>query len=79
MLVQGTSDGIGLAAARLFQRLQSHYAEQRAKQLAAWLDRELLGGLLSQLRTGSEMANSPEFKAAEGAIRALRAIRDGAE
>lgn len=55
------------AAARLFARLQSGYARLRADWLAALLEQELLGDLLTELRQGAEITQSPEFRAAEAA------------
>ena len=47
-LVSTTSEGVRQAAARLFRRLQSRYAQQRARWLADWLERELFGDLLDE-------------------------------
>ena len=54
-LVSTTSEGVRQAAGRLFIRLQSRYAQQRARWLAEWLERELLGDLLADLRRGAEV------------------------
>ena len=54
-LVSTTSEGVRQAAGRLFVRLQSRYAQQRAGWLAEWLERELLGDLLADLRRGAEV------------------------
>ncbi len=57
--------GLKHAAAQLFRRLQAQFAQQRAAWLATWLERELLGGLLNDLRTGAEIAQRAEFKTTE--------------
>ena len=72
-LVSSTSEGVGQAAARLFLRLQSRYAQQRAAWLARWLEHELLGGLLAELRHGAEVPESPAFHEVEDAIQRLEA------
>ncbi|HEX7449083.1 MAG TPA: hypothetical protein VF306_16135, partial [Pirellulales bacterium] len=59
------------AAARLFYRLQAHYAELRAAWLADWLERELLGDLLAELQHGAAVAQSPPFREADSALAAL--------
>ena len=64
-LVSTTSEGVSQAAARLFLRLQSRYAQQRAEWLANWLESELLGGLLAELRQGAEVPQSPAFREVE--------------
>ena len=45
---------------------------QRAAWLADWLERELLGETLAELRRGAELSTSNEFTAVERAIEALR-------
>jgi hypothetical protein len=72
-LVSTTSEGVRQAAGRLFGRLQSRYAQQRAAWLASWLEQELLGGLLGELRQGSEVPQSAPFRQAEEALASLRA------
>ncbi len=71
-LVSTTSEGVRQAAARLFGRLQSRYAEQRARWLAGWLERALLGGLLQELRLGAEAPQSTPFLEAETLAEQLR-------
>ncbi|MEN6450090.1 MAG: GTPase [Thermoguttaceae bacterium] len=61
-LVSTTSEGVGQAAGRLFSRLQSRYAQQRARWLAEWLERELLGGLLADLRRGADVPEGAAFR-----------------
>jgi len=73
-VVTATSEGVRQTAARLFRRLQASYAESRAAWLAAWLDRELLGGLLADLRGGAEAPRSAGFRAASSALAALREL-----
>lgn len=70
-LVSTTSEGVGQAAARLFLRLQSRYAQQRATWLAQWLEHELLGGLLAELRHGAEVPQTAAFREVEDAISRL--------
>jgi len=70
-LVSTTSEGVRQAAARLFWRLQSRYAQQRAAWLAGWLEEELLGNLLAELRSGAGVAQSPALAEAEEAVRRL--------
>jgi hypothetical protein len=60
-LVSSTSEGVRHAAAQLFRRLQSQYAQQRAHWLAGCLEGELLGGLLADLRHGAEVTQSAVF------------------
>ena len=55
------------SAARLFSRLQSAYAKQRAQWLARWLEAELLGDLLAELRQGAEAPQSAAFTEAQAA------------
>jgi hypothetical protein len=72
-VVSVTGEGVTQAAARLFRRLQLRYAELRAQWLADWLERELLGKLLSPLRDGAALARSPAFREVESALESLRA------
>jgi len=71
ILVSTTGGGIRQAAARLFLRLQSRYAQQRADWLAKWLEEELLGGLLDELRYGAELPERQSFRNVEAALAAL--------
>ena len=71
VLVGGTGEGVRQAAGRLFYRLQSRYAQQRAGWLAQWLERELLGDLLTDLRRGAEVPESVEFREVETLTRLL--------
>lgn len=73
-VVTATGEGVTQAAARLFRRLQVRYAELRAKWLADWLERELLGKLLSPLRAGAELVESPAFREIELALSGLRSF-----
>lgn len=74
-VVSATGEGMKQAAARLFGRLQAHYAELRARWLAEWLERELLGDLLAELQRGAAVAESPAFREAEHALAALATMR----
>jgi hypothetical protein len=64
-LVSGASEGIRQSAGRLFLRIQTRFAQQRAAWLAGWLEEELLGYLLCELRRGAETPQSEPFRAAE--------------
>lgn len=72
ILVATTGGGIRQAAGRLFLRLQSRYTQQRADWLAKWLEQELLGGLLDELRHGAELPRREPFRTVEAALDALR-------
>ena len=72
LLVSSTSDSLGLAAARLFRKLQLQYAELRARWLAEWLEKELLGDLLAQLRSGADLPQSTTFQTADRLLLQLR-------
>jgi hypothetical protein len=74
VLVTTTSEGVSQAAGRLFIRLQSRYALQRAAWLADWLERELLGDLLAHLRRGAEAPQTAAFRQVEAALEALRPL-----
>ncbi len=76
VLVGGTSEGVRQAAGRLFGRLQSRYAQQRAGWLADWLERELLGGLLADLHRGAEAPSSDEFREIETVMAMLAESRE---
>jgi len=71
-LLSGAGEGIGLAAARLFGRLQARYAQQRAAWLAGWLEKELLAGLLSDLRSGAQVPECDAFRQVETALEEIR-------
>ena len=70
--LSATSEGVGQAAARLFRRLQTRYAESRAAWLSAWLERELVGNLLVDLRHGAEATRAPAYVKTTAAIASLR-------
>jgi hypothetical protein len=72
-LVSTTSEGVRQAAGRLFLRLQSRYTQQRARWLAEWLERELLGDLLVDLRRGAEVPQGREFLEVQSAVAELGA------
>jgi len=71
-LLSTTSEGVRQAAGRLFLKLQSRYAQQRAGWLAGWLEEELLGELLSDLRRGAEVPQCPAFCRVEQILASLR-------
>jgi hypothetical protein len=66
---------VSQAAARLFSRLQTRYAELRAQWLAEWLERELLADLLGELRRGAEVPQSPAVREVQRALAALRSVQ----
>ncbi len=74
-IVSTTTEGVRHAAARLFLRLQSRYAQGRAAWLAEWLEHELLGDLLAELRAGAEAAEEPAFLRV---VRTVESLRDRA-
>ncbi|MEX2121369.1 MAG: GTPase domain-containing protein [Pirellulales bacterium] len=74
-VVTATGEGVKQAAARLFRRLQTGYAERRAGWLAGWLERELLGGLLDDLRAGAEAPESQAVADIESALASLRVFQ----
>ena len=72
-LVSTTSEGVRQAAGRLFIRLQSRYAQQRARWLAEWLEHEFLGDLLADLRRGAEVPQGAAFRDVEAVAESLNA------
>ena len=56
-----TGEGARQAAARLFRRLQTRFAQKRAQWLADFVEEQLLGDLLAELRQGAAMPESTEF------------------
>ena len=71
LLVSSTGESVRRTAARLFRRLQVRYAEQRASWLATWLEQELLGGLLTELREGGTVTQSNAYQEVVAALAAL--------
>lgn len=74
-VVSATGEGLKHAAARLFQRLQTHYAEMRADWLAGWLERELLGAHVAELRRGAALVESAAYREAKAALVSLESMR----
>jgi hypothetical protein len=70
-LVSGANRGLRHAVAQLFGRLQTRYAEQRAGWLADWIEREMLGDLLEELRLGAQVARSDAMTQVVAAVKAL--------
>ncbi len=70
-IVSTAGEGVRQAAARLFTKLQSGYAQQRARWLAAWLEEELLGELLADLRRGAEVPRCEAFVEVEDVVKRL--------
>lgn len=73
-VVSATGEGLKHAAARLFQRLQTHYAQMRAEWLAGWLERELLGASIGELRRGAALTDSVAYREAKDSLLALEGI-----
>jgi hypothetical protein len=70
--VSTAGEGVRQSAARLFRRLQAGFARKRAQWLADFLENQLLGDLLAELRQGAAVAVSDEFKQVEIAVSDLR-------
>ncbi len=71
-VVSTTGEGARQAAARLFRRLQTRFAQQRAQWLADIVEEQLLGSLLDELREGAAVPESIEFRKVEAAMAELR-------
>ena len=71
-VVSTAGEGVRHAATRLFGRLQSRYAQQRANWLAGWLEQELVGDLLAELHDGAAAPQSEAFSKVEGILATLR-------
>jgi hypothetical protein len=71
-LVSGAGEGVKQTAARLVNRLQTRYAEQRRDWLWSWLRRELLGDVLVELDQGACLPQSPAFRNVDAALTSLR-------
>jgi hypothetical protein len=78
-VVSTTGEGVRQAAGRLFGRLQTQYAQRRATWLAQWLERELLGDLLAELRQGAEVPESEAFRRVEEQLEELGESAAGRE
>ena len=70
-VVTTTGEGARQAAARLFRRLQTRFAQKRAQWLADFIEKQLLGGLLEELRQGAAVPESIEFRKVEAAMAEL--------
>ena len=64
-VVTTTGEGARQAAARLFRRLQTRFAQKRAQWLADFVEKQLLGDLLDELREGAAVPDSIEFRNVE--------------
>jgi len=71
-VVTTTGEGARQAAARLLRRLQTRFAERRAQWLADFVEKQLLGGLLAELRLGAAVPESIEFRKVEAAMADLQ-------
>ena len=78
-IVSTTGEGLRHAAGQKFRRLQDRYARRRAAWLAGWLEEELLGDLLTELRRGAEVPHSEAFQEVEAALEALKLPPEEAE
>ncbi len=67
-VVATTGEGTRQAAARLFGRLQTRFAQKRAQWLADFVETQMLGDLLAELRQGAAVPESIEFKKVEAAM-----------
>ena len=72
-VVTTTGEGARQAAARLFRRLQTRFAQKRAQWLADFVEKQLLGDLLAELRQGAAVPESIEFREVEAAMADLPA------
>ncbi|AMV19500.1 GTPase [Planctomyces sp. SH-PL14] len=72
----GASTGVGFLEMR-FRRLHTAFTERRAQWLADLLRQNLLGSLNEELMAAATIDQSPEFRAAEEALVALRRNSDG--
>jgi hypothetical protein len=68
-----TAESMRLAAGRIFRTLQAGYAQQRAAWLAGWLESEMLGGLLGDLRHGAGVPRQQEYQDVLTALENLEA------
>jgi hypothetical protein len=71
-VVSTSGEGARQAAARLFRRLQTRFAQKRAQWLADFVERQLLGDLLAELRQGAAVPEAIEFKTVEAGMAELR-------
>ena len=67
-VVSGGTEGLRLAAARLFDRLQQRFISQRINWLDELFHRLLLGELKDELRSGAELVESDAFRQTEAAM-----------
>ncbi len=71
VVVASGGEGTRQAAARLFSRLQTRFAQKRAQWLAGFVEKELLGDLLAELRRGAAVPESNEFREVQAAMEGL--------
>lgn len=71
VVTTAAGEGVKQAAARLFGTLQEHYVARRSAWLAEWLEANLLGRLLTYLRSGAAVDHAPELREVGDALRAL--------
>ncbi len=71
VVVSTTGEGARQAAARLFRRLQTRFAEKRAQWLATFVEEQLLGDLLAELQQGAAVPESIEFRNVEAEMAGL--------
>jgi hypothetical protein len=70
-VVTTTGEGARQAAARLFRRLQTRFAQKRAQWLADFVEKQFLGDLLDELREGAAVPESIEFREVESAMESI--------
>jgi hypothetical protein len=71
-VVSTTGEGARQTAARLFRSLQTRFAQQRAQWLGDFVEKQLLGDLLVELRQGAALPESIEFRKVETAMAELK-------
>ena len=72
VVVEGTSQGLKRTAARFFHTFNEHYARRRAEWLSGFVERELLGPVLSELREGAQVVETEAFRNVERALKELK-------
>ncbi|MBS0210548.1 MAG: 50S ribosome-binding GTPase [Planctomycetes bacterium] len=75
-LVSLSGQGMKQAWGRLFLRLQTRFAEQRARWLAQWLEAHWLRDLFEELRAGAELVELPAFHETNTLLDELSEVRE---
>jgi hypothetical protein len=71
-ILGASTEGVRQAAGRLFRRFQERYAQERARWLAEKLEKELLGDLLNDLRSGAAVPDGDVFHQVESTLDEVR-------